>query len=130
MIDTISTKLKQAVLLGLQMARAVVRFFIRVGRKTQRFLIRLKKNKGRFIIHAFQKLVRNTSYKLFSDKGFMEGIIDQLNQIPESNGCRYYESYQTRIAIIADEFLYNSFISILSINFPPLLILMYYIRFS
>jgi len=32
-----------------------------------------------------------------------------IDQIPESNGGRFYQPYHYKIAIVADEFLYNSY---------------------
>lgn len=43
------------------------------------------------------------------DKKYFENIIDKLEEIPLSNGVKYYVPYNTKVAIIADEFLFNSF---------------------
>lgn len=44
-----------------------------------------------------------------SDKKFFSKIKPLLEQIPESNGSRYYEKLKVNIGIIADEFLFNSY---------------------
>ncbi|MCD4838316.1 glycosyltransferase [Neobacillus sedimentimangrovi] len=44
-----------------------------------------------------------------SDKNFFNKIKPLLEQIPESNGSRYFEKLKVNIGIIADEFLFNSY---------------------
>ncbi|WML58599.1 glycosyltransferase [Neobacillus sp. PS2-9] len=44
-----------------------------------------------------------------SDTTFFDKVKPLLDQIPESNGSRYYDKIKANIGIIADEFLYNSF---------------------
>lgn len=43
------------------------------------------------------------------DTGYFQAISEILQEIPESNGGKYYEPYDVPIAIVADEFLYHSF---------------------
>lgn len=43
------------------------------------------------------------------DVGFLQRMDDKINQIPESNGSRYYGIMPYKIGIIADEFLYRSY---------------------
>ena len=47
-------------------------------------------------------------FKKKTDKNFFPRLKKSLESIPDSNGCRYYEPYKTRIGIVADEFLYDS----------------------
>lgn len=42
-----------------------------------------------------------------ADIGFVKRIQNKIDQIQVSNGCRYYEKYQGRFGIIADQFLYD-----------------------
>ncbi|WP_062108566.1 glycosyltransferase [Bacillus niameyensis] len=44
-----------------------------------------------------------------SDVNFFETVKPLLDQLPDSNGSRYYDKIKTNIGIIADEFLFNSF---------------------
>ncbi|WP_226618613.1 glycosyltransferase [Cytobacillus firmus] len=44
-----------------------------------------------------------------SDKNYFKKIKPLLDQIPDSNGIRYYNRIETNIGIISDEFLYNSY---------------------
>ena len=44
-----------------------------------------------------------------SDKHFFQQIKGKLDQIPDSNGSRYFNKMDVNIGIIADEFLFNSF---------------------
>ncbi|WP_313428717.1 glycosyltransferase [Siminovitchia terrae] len=44
-----------------------------------------------------------------SDKHFLEEIKPLLDQIPDSNGSRFYEQIKANIGIICDEFLFHSF---------------------
>jgi glycosyltransferase involved in cell wall biosynthesis len=44
-----------------------------------------------------------------SDKNFFNKVKPMLEQIPESNGSRYFEKLKVNIGIIADEFLFNSY---------------------
>lgn len=39
----------------------------------------------------------------------MINILEQISQIPVSNGCRYYNKINKNIGIISDEFLYKSY---------------------
>lgn len=43
------------------------------------------------------------------DKKYFDGIYDDIKKIPESNGEKYYVPYNVTIAIVADEFLFNSY---------------------
>ncbi|MCF0134813.1 MAG: hypothetical protein HUJ69_00125 [Lachnospiraceae bacterium] len=43
-----------------------------------------------------------------TDKFFFERVSKDIDEIPESNGCRYYDPYPVKIGIIADEFLMDS----------------------
>ncbi|MGL5903883.1 MAG: glycosyltransferase [Cetobacterium sp.] len=43
------------------------------------------------------------------DKNFINNIQDYLKKIPSSNGSKYYKSLDINVAIIADEFLFNSY---------------------
>ena len=43
------------------------------------------------------------------DVGFLQRMGNKIDQIPESNGSRYYGTMSYRIGIIADEFLYRSY---------------------
>lgn len=93
-------------------ARRIGRWFIRCKRKLSRFLIRVKRTGGKNIKEQLSVWKRNLFYWLFSDRDFYESIKNQLQLIPESNGCRFYQPYPYKIAIIADEFLYDSFCGI------------------
>ncbi|TXC90945.1 glycosyltransferase [Metabacillus litoralis] len=44
-----------------------------------------------------------------ADKTFFEDIKPILDQIPSSNGSRYYNKLNVNIGIVADEFLYSSY---------------------
>lgn len=46
------------------------------------------------------------------DKKYFKGIYDDIKKIPESNGEKFYMSYNISVAIVADEFLYNSYKSV------------------
>ncbi|WP_273124331.1 glycosyltransferase [Bacillus weihaiensis] len=44
-----------------------------------------------------------------SDQDFFQSIKSLVEQIPESNGSRFYEKNTARIGIVADEFLFESY---------------------
>ncbi|EQB38124.1 hypothetical protein M948_05995 [Virgibacillus sp. CM-4] len=44
-----------------------------------------------------------------ADVNFISKVRRLLDQIPDSNGSRYYNTYKVNIGIVADEFLFNSF---------------------
>lgn len=48
---------------------------------------------------------RDSLYK----KNFLENLLPVLDSMPVSNGSKYYDKQHVKIAIIADEFLYDSF---------------------
>ncbi|MFI3226600.1 MAG: glycosyltransferase [Clostridia bacterium] len=52
---------------------------------------------------------RRKAFEDGADKTFLERIKPYLEQIPESNGSRYYKKNATKIGIICDEFLFHSF---------------------
>ncbi|MDI3410722.1 hypothetical protein QKW52_12160 [Bacillus sonorensis] len=41
-------------------------------------------------------------------KGYYDEIQEQIKQLPDSNGSRYYKKLDLQIGIIADEFLFKS----------------------
>ncbi|MGE8206962.1 glycosyltransferase [Heyndrickxia sp. NPDC080065] len=43
------------------------------------------------------------------DKRYLKKLLPLIEQLPVSNGSRYYEKIRVKIGIIADEFLFNSF---------------------
>ena len=43
------------------------------------------------------------------DVGYLGRVRQKINQMPDSNGSRYYEKLPYKIGMIADEFLYRSF---------------------
>ena len=43
-----------------------------------------------------------------ADKGFIDRVKSQINQISSSNGCKYYKKMDVNIGIVCDMFLYNS----------------------
>lgn len=47
--------------------------------------------------------------KNICDKDYFQNIQEDISKIPESNGEKYYVPYNIPVAIVADEFLYNSF---------------------
>lgn len=58
--------------------------------------------KGQIMLHILLK-------KVLCDTNYFQDICKEVEAIPESNGEKYYEPYQIPVAIIADEFLFNSF---------------------
>ncbi|MFC4661440.1 glycosyltransferase [Oceanobacillus aidingensis] len=44
-----------------------------------------------------------------ADVDFISKVKPLINQLPESNGSRFYKKLDVNIGIVADEFLYNSF---------------------
>lgn len=44
-----------------------------------------------------------------ADVDFISKVQPLIDQIPDSNGSKFYKKYDVNIGIIADEFLYNSF---------------------
>ncbi|NMH67665.1 glycosyltransferase [Bacillus sp. RO3] len=44
-----------------------------------------------------------------ADLHFLENALSSINQIPDSNGSKFYSKKDVKIGIIADEFLYQSF---------------------
>ena len=42
------------------------------------------------------------------DEGFFARVAEKIKDMPESNGCRYYERLKKRIAIICDQFYWDS----------------------
>lgn len=42
------------------------------------------------------------------DEGFESRMLRKVEGMPESNGCRYYERFKTKIGIICDEFYWDS----------------------
>lgn len=79
------------------------------------FLEKVKDNKA--TMESLVKEIDNRNYKneylelrnRLSNKDFFENIKKKLDEIPISNGCRYYEKINKTIGIIADEFLMNSY---------------------
>ncbi|WP_416729818.1 glycosyltransferase [Fictibacillus sp. JL2B1089] len=77
-----------------------------------------------FMQHSKVKVIEDKNYKemseeekklylnqleQYSDKNFINKVQSSLDQIPESNGSRFFNKMNINIGIIADEFLYNSF---------------------
>lgn len=60
--------------------------------------------RNKFLIWRHRVLQRKVC-----DSSFFDNIKDRVEQIPDSNGQRFYEAYKVRIGIIADEFLFHSF---------------------
>lgn len=54
---------------------------------------------------GFHILLKN----IICDTNYFQNIRKDIEIIPESNGGKYYVPYRVPVAIIADEFLYNSF---------------------
>ncbi|MGJ7910847.1 glycosyltransferase [Neobacillus sp. LXY-1] len=52
-----------------------------------------------------------------ADTNFFKEVKPLLDEIPESNGSRYYEKLKVNIGIIADEFLYNSYKDIANFHY-------------
>jgi len=44
-----------------------------------------------------------------ADISYIEKISEKISELPESNGCRYYEKYKGNVGIIADRFLYDAY---------------------
>lgn len=55
--------------------------------------------------------------KKVSDEQFFNRLKPLLDEIPESNGSRYYDKIGANIGIIADEFLYNSYNGIANFHY-------------
>lgn len=108
--------------------RRVKRFFIRQGRKTKRFFIRLgrrikrywKDPKKLFDISGIKRKIKRridlgsakkalAAREAAHKKDFLEQLRPVLDSMPQSNGSRYYKKINVKIAIIADEFLFDSF---------------------
>ena len=112
----------------IRFGRRIKRFFIRSGRAVKRFFVRLGRRikrakhnpkllfdisglktswKRRRELGSSEKALaeREAAYK----KGFLEQLQPILDAMPVSNGSRYYEKIEIKIAIIADEFLFDSF---------------------
>lgn len=51
----------------------------------------------------------------YTDKDFFNNIKPLLNEIMDSNGCRYYKKINKKIGMIADEFLFKSYEGITNI---------------
>ncbi len=114
-------------------AKKMGRFIIRTARKVKRFFVRL----FRKIKRAFKRLFgairqpyriknwiqrRIKRFKQFGPekraikirekkhrKDFLETLLPILDAMPTSNGSKYYQKFDVKIAIVADEFLYDSF---------------------
>lgn len=54
---------------------------------------------------------------IICDKKYFDEIYDDIKKIPESNGEKYYTSYNAPVAIVADEFLFNSFKSVANFKY-------------
>lgn len=55
-------------------------------------------------VESYQKLKEEKS-----DANFLERIQDRIDQLPTTNGGRYYKPFNLNIGMIADEFLYYSY---------------------
>lgn len=64
---------------------------------------------GKYVQIKVQTGIHVLLKNMICDKDYFRTIQQDIEDIPESNGEKYYVSYNIPIAIIADEFLYNSF---------------------
>lgn len=67
---------------------------------------------GKSILCNVQIWLFRLAKHVVCDTGYFDSILKDLDRIPESNGGRFYVTYNTPIAIVADEFLYNSFMNV------------------
>lgn len=68
-----------------------------------------KKNKNIFDLSEAERIKYLEYRKKVSDESYFENIRSILEEIPDSNGSRYYNKIKVNIGIIADEFLMNSY---------------------
>ena len=98
----------------------VKNFFRRLIKKTKRFILKLRKRKFKKIkfkeLKRYFKILtlRSSKHKKILkrdkmyNKNFLEDLYLILDQMHVSNGSKYYEKVGVKIAIVADEFLYDS----------------------
>lgn len=55
--------------------------------------------------------VPQEEFEAGTDRGFLDAVKPLLNDIPQSNGQRYYEPSRFRVALIADEFFRDSIVT-------------------
>jgi len=115
-------KMKQKVRRAINKTKQFCR---RTINKTKQFCRRMK-NKVKKLFRTFKRWLgshpaRMLIHKLLKprlcDDGFFESILADIEKIPESNGSKYYVPYDIPIAIVADEFLYNSYNNIADFKF-------------
>lgn len=70
---------------------------------------KIKTNNSILDLSEEERLKYLSYRKKVSDEGFFNNIKNKLENIPDSNGCRYYEKIKVNIGIIADEFLMHSY---------------------
>lgn len=68
-----------------------------------------KQNKNVFDLSEEERIKYLEYRKKVSDECYFNNIKNILEEIPDSNGSRYYEKIKVNIGIIADEFLMNSY---------------------
>lgn len=83
--------------------KTVKKSISRKKNKLNRDLVRLKNS------HFLRKNINKLLQFCICDNKYFERVKGEVEIIPDSNGCRFYERYDTKIGIIADEFLYNSY---------------------
>lgn len=87
--------------------------FLNIFRKIIRYMRKPPKWKRIYIrIRIRKHLGKDREIKKRNSRcrhNFLENLMPVLDAMPVSNGSRYYDKQNVRIAIVADEFLYDSF---------------------
>lgn len=77
--------------------------------KKRSFISRNNRTSFRNTEEILEKKSYLSEREKLSDVNFFNKLKPLLDQLPESNGSRFYNKINTNIGIIADEFLFNSF---------------------
>ncbi len=78
-------------------------------KRIREILKRTIHSRGKNVLDKGGVLIHRQIKHAVCDTQYPERISSLLEQIPESNGSKYYVPYEVSVAIVADEFLYRSF---------------------
>ena len=95
----------------IRIARRIYRKIYRTVRKGRQKIRKFLRYKKKFTL-ILQKSKEGREIKKrdrVSRKDFLKNLLPVLDKMPSSNGSKYYEKQKIKIAIVADEFLYDSF---------------------
>ena len=66
---------------------------------------------ARNAVSVLERELLRMEYALLTDKARKEELVQQITQMPLSNGSRYYRKLPLRVGIVSDEFLFENYSS-------------------